>query len=352
MSLAFEVNRSAIDQTRVVSDSVGELQAGEARFRIESVALTANNVTYALFGEQLQYWKFFPASDDWGRLPVWGFAEVVETKTAEVEIGSRWFGFWPLAEQVIMQPSRRGSSLVDRLAHRQELPGTYNRYQLAKAAASKSDAVEMTYRPLYMTAYLIVEQLKSAPESWDLVIVSSASSKTALGTGFVLRESGIPTLGLTSSGNLAAVKSWNVYDDVVSYDDLEATSLSADRIAYVDIAGNATLRRQVHAHASDALLLSLAVGASHHQIDEPSGQLTGPRPELFFAPSVLEAVSSGDRAASFNQAFAASWDQFSALATSWLRPIAVQGVENAGPAYAQVRGGEVQPDQALIINFQ
>ena len=42
-------------------------QEGQALLRIESFGLTSNDITYAVFGEAMNYWGFFPASDpDWG----------------------------------------------------------------------------------------------------------------------------------------------------------------------------------------------------------------------------------------------------------------------------------------------
>jgi len=47
-----------------------ELQPGQARLHIDHFALTANNITYAAFGEAMGYWQFFPASSGWGCIPV------------------------------------------------------------------------------------------------------------------------------------------------------------------------------------------------------------------------------------------------------------------------------------------
>ena len=68
------VQRNDLRQTRWVSDEAvanAPLPAGAVRFRIDAFALTANNITYAAFGEAMNYWRFFPADDAaWGRVPV------------------------------------------------------------------------------------------------------------------------------------------------------------------------------------------------------------------------------------------------------------------------------------------
>ena len=48
------------------------LGADEVLLEVSAFALTANNITYAVVGEQMAYWQFFPAEEGWGRIPVWG----------------------------------------------------------------------------------------------------------------------------------------------------------------------------------------------------------------------------------------------------------------------------------------
>ncbi len=49
-----------------------ELQSGQVLLRVDKFAFTSNNITYAVFGDAMQYWNFFPAPAGWGRVPVWG----------------------------------------------------------------------------------------------------------------------------------------------------------------------------------------------------------------------------------------------------------------------------------------
>ena len=53
------------------------LQPGQIRLSVERFALTTNNITYAVAGDMLDYWGFFPVepgADDtrWGRIPAMG----------------------------------------------------------------------------------------------------------------------------------------------------------------------------------------------------------------------------------------------------------------------------------------
>ena len=60
--------------------------------------MTANNVTYALMGDAMHYWDFFPAEPGLGLVPLWGFADVVASSTDGVEVGTRVYGYLPAVE--------------------------------------------------------------------------------------------------------------------------------------------------------------------------------------------------------------------------------------------------------------
>ena len=50
--------------------------------------MTANNITYAVMGDVMSYWDFFPTGEEgWGVLPTWGFAEVEASEAEGVEEG-------------------------------------------------------------------------------------------------------------------------------------------------------------------------------------------------------------------------------------------------------------------------
>ncbi|MCR9127813.1 MAG: DUF2855 family protein, partial [Rhodobacteraceae bacterium] len=80
------------DITRIQTDfaAAPALAEGQARLRLESFALTANNVTYAAVGFQIGYWQFFPTEvADHGLVPVWGVAVVAESRSGAQAGGPR-----------------------------------------------------------------------------------------------------------------------------------------------------------------------------------------------------------------------------------------------------------------------
>ena len=63
-------------ETRIEQLPVLPLQDGETLLQVSGVALTTNNITYALLGDTMQYWSFFPThAAEWGQMPAWGFPD-------------------------------------------------------------------------------------------------------------------------------------------------------------------------------------------------------------------------------------------------------------------------------------
>ena len=150
---------------------------GEALFRIERFALTANNVTYAAHGVDMAYWGFFPAPEGFGIVPVWGFAIVIESRAEGLAAGQRFYGYWPMASHAVLRPGRiNPRGFVDMAQHRRNLPQVYNNY-VAASDDYGPETVQALFRPLYTTSFVLDLMLQDSPA--DTLVLTSASSKTA-----------------------------------------------------------------------------------------------------------------------------------------------------------------------------
>ena len=281
----FEVRKDDLRQTRFSEGEPrrDEIADGEAQLEIVKFGFTANNITYGTIADLIGYWQFFPVADPaYGRIPVWGYGDVLASRAAGVEPGQRFYGYFPMSTHLTVKPDAGKSGFVDAAPHRAELPAVYNRYVRVEPGQPYEDAT-MILRPLFSTGWLIAEYLKDA----DRVIVSSASSKTAYSTAFVLAEKDIPTTGLTSPRNRDYTTSLDLYDEVITYDEV-ATGLSGPGV-YVDFAGNVDISRAVHERAE--LTKSVQVGLTHWEGERPTGDLPDPHPEFFFAPAHIERLS-------------------------------------------------------------
>ena len=302
----FQVSRANLRESRVVPDpdapAARPLADGQARLRIDAFALTSNNITYAAFGEAMKYWDFFPTGDaHWGCIPVWGFADVVESRAEGVAVGERLYGYWPMGRFLVVQPVRVGKhGFVDGSAHRAALPAVYNQIQRCAADpgyVAAQEAQQALLRPLFTTSFLIDDFLDDHGFfGARQVLLSSASSKTAFGTALCLAlrrgQAGAPrVVGLTSPANLDFCRSLGVYDEVRTYDAAPAMDTQLPSV-YVDFAGNAALRRAIHVHFGDALRYSCSVGGTHWDELGSGRDLPGPRPTLFFAPERIARRSA------------------------------------------------------------
>ena len=127
---------------------------------VQRFAFTANNSIYASFGDTMNNWKFFPKPDAaWGSLPVWGFADVLESACGGVAAGGCFYGYYPMTSLTVLLPTRvTAHGLYDAALHRAELHLVYNH-----SAASRSDPlhsvntedIQALLRPLFVTSFLI-----------------------------------------------------------------------------------------------------------------------------------------------------------------------------------------------------
>ncbi|MGB7406744.1 MAG: DUF2855 family protein, partial [Pacificimonas sp.] len=347
------------DITSAATDDAGSARAladGEALFRVDRVALTANNVTYAAAGDMMGYWRFFPMPDGQGGLPVWGYGDCVASEAKGLKKGDRAYGYWPLAEQLIVQVADvDGQGFSDATPHRDGLSPVYNRYDRVDADADDThENVTALFRPLFTTGWLIAQQLEGANDyGATQVILSSASSKTALACAWSLarREEDRPQIiGLTSSGNVDFCKALCIYDHVVTYEEIGKIPDDQPSV-FVDFAGNADVRLAVHERLTTRLGRSITVGMTHWDEARPEGgaALPGPEPKMFFAPDVMTEESRRLGADGFRRAMAGAWSDFAAFISPHMSVTTIDGIDAARDAYVRLAKGEVSGTDALII---
>ena len=209
MATSFQINRSSIRDSQFVDHGHRDLVAGEVRFDIDFVALTSNNVTYAVAGDMLDYWGFFPVDLPWGHVPAMGYGTVVESANPEVEEGTRHFGFFPMADQHIVLAKGTEAGMFDIGEHRSRHAPAYRQFaDVAKDPSYDADreAHVALLRGLFLTGWL-AEDLLFDNDNFgaEATIITSASSKTSIAMGWTVNERGGHSIGLTSERNRAFV---------------------------------------------------------------------------------------------------------------------------------------------------
>lgn len=351
----FEVNRQDFRETQAVKGSTQALEAGQVRIEIERFALTANNVSYASAGDMLDYWGFFPTTAPWGRIPVMGLGSVVESEHPGVALGGQYFGFYPMANEVVLTVEPRGTSFRDVGAHRSEHAATYTTFsdvsEDASFRAEKADEY-LLLRGLFMTSFLIDDFLSDTDFSGaSQTLITSASSKTSISLAVCLaKREGHRAIGLTSERNREFVEALGFYDQVVTYDEIGQLDSTVSS-TLVDMAGSTSIRADVHNHFGDNLKVSILVGATHWEDTVPTGALAGPVPEFFFAPTQVAKRSSEWGPQVLAERIATSFNELLDGTQEWLSVEEPKGVEALEAVYRTFLEGVSDPRVGYVVNL-
>jgi hypothetical protein len=356
--------KDALSRSGIVMERIDlRPAAGEVILKVDRVALTTNNITYAAFGDAMGYWNFFPTQEaDWGHMPAWGFADIVASAAPGVEVGERFFGYFPLARHLRVQPERISErGFYDGAEHRRSLTSAYNQYTRCSrdpAHARADENILMLVRPLFVTSYMLADFLQdNAFFGARRLVISSASSKTAYGTAFCLQdETKVELTALTSERNRNFVETLGCYHRTVTYGDLE--SIAADQpTLYVDFSGDEALRARVHRHFGPALVYDCYAGSAQNTQFLRKQNLPGPDPKFFFAPTQIRKRNADWGYDGFNQRFNSAQQRFirrlvspsDATAQPWMQVIEHRGLEAARKVIAELHDGKADPAVGHVV---
>jgi hypothetical protein len=358
-STDFVVARNDLQQYKVIETSLPDAATvpdDALLVKVTRFALTANNITYAVLGDQMKYWQLFPAPEGFGNIPVWGFGEVIASKHPDIVVGESLFGYFPMATHLVIEAADvRKRGLRDAAAHRQGVAPVYNAYTRVSgdpAFAGRQGDWQALLRPLFMLSFLVDDFLAEndfyAARS---VLLSSASSKTAFGLAHLLHlRDGIKVIGLTSASNTKFVESLGCYHEVVTYD--RVTSLPSNvPMAFVDMAGNSELRERLHRHFGDQMKYSGRIGLTHRSSSPDEPALPGAKPTWFFAPDQIRKRAKEWGPGGIEARFGAAWAGFAPKLDQWLTVTEGRGPAAVQTAYLDTLNGRVPPDRGHILSL-
>jgi hypothetical protein len=358
-STDFVVARNDLQQCRLIETALPDLDSLPAEsllVKVDRFAFTANNITYAVLGDELKYWQLFPAPDGFGNIPVWGFGEVLASRHPGIEEGERLFGYLPMATHLLIEAtdvSKRG--LRDAAAHRQGVAPVYNAYARVSgdpAFAGRQGDYQALLRPLFMLS-LLVDDFLAENEFFGArrVLLSSASSKTAFGLAHLLhRRSSMRVIGLTSAANLSFVASLGCYDEVVPYDGIAALPPDTP-VAFVDMAGNGALRAGLHRHFGGQMRYSGRVGLTHRGSAVDEAELPGARPQWFFAPDQIRKRAKQWGPGGIEARLGAAWSGFVPMLEASLRIVEGRGPKAVREVYLDTLNGRIPPEQGHMLSL-
>ncbi len=349
----FHIGKANIRNTQFVDVTPAPLAEGAARLKLDLFALTSNNITYAAMGEgMLGYWDFFPAPEGFGKVPVWGFATVIESKAPDIAIGARYYGYYPLAETLDVVPRKTATGFIDTAPHRAAKAALYNVYTDVTLDPSYDENYEpeqTLFRPLYATGWWAADCVQQNQTRG--VVLSSASSKTALATAHQLRQlGGAEIIGLTSPGNEVYVRESGLYHRTELYSDA-ATLKAPAPSTFVDFLGRSELTATVHRALSHGLKRSIVIGVTDWEATRaaPSEPLPGPKPEFFFVPTYAAERLKADP--QLGPAMQRDLCKFYPASHAFVDVQRITGASAIRAAWSRLAAGELAPREGLVLSF-
>lgn len=349
-----DLKTAAVFETRLPA----QLAAGEILLAVDRFSMTSNNITYAAFGDRMKYWDFYPTDEGWGIIPVWGYADVLASSANKVAVGSRYYGYYPMASHAVLSlTSATSTGFIEGTPLRRPLAAVYNQYLAAPSGPGRdihAENLQALLKPLFSTSWLIADFLAdNFYFDAATVILSSASSKTAYCAAHALQQVSGPrprVVGLTSARNVAFTRKLGVYDDVCDYDQVATLDATIPAV-YVDMSGDAALRTAIHTHFGDRLAYSCSVGGTHWEALAGGGALPGPRPALFFAPAQIKKRATDWGGAELQARLGAAWEAAQPMLAGSVHVVEQQGTDAVLAVYRSLLAGDVAPRDGHVLRF-
>ena len=365
------VDQQHLANTNVVSRdiNINDLQQDEVLLETDSFGFSANNITYAALGFKMGYWGFFPAKSDndvdeahgFGIVPVWGFATVKASCHSDIKVGEKVFGYLPMASHWVIKAGKVAPhGFSDIHEKRKSISPVYDQYIRCAADPSYNkdrEAWQLNFRPLYMTSFVLDDYVAEKAKG-EILLLSSASSKTALGTAQPLkdqkasRNASYKVVGLTSTSNVDMVKTSGCYDEVYSYDDLNALTSDSSNSRYwlLDFAANGTLINNLSELLGDNLSEVTLIGATDWKAEEkPNPKLLNA--EIFFAPARVKLRQGEWGHEVFLAKYASAWKHFAEKVSDQFYEQSHSGTDAITQLYLETLNGTAQTKALNVVTF-
>ena len=359
-TLALDIDDFRQSRVETQPQLTNDLAKDEIRVRIDKLAMTANSISYGFAGKSglIRYLDIYPASDGYANLPCWGYGDIVQSSHPDITAGDRIYGFLPIASHVTMIPGEVShGGFTDTRACRAVVPPFYNEYAFTKTEPGYSAQFEeatVLFRPLFGTSFL----MQSYCEDHNFygakrIIVTSASAKTAMGFGYLMRKNfpgTIETIGLTSSKNKAFVEGLDCYDTVLTYDEVPLISVGTETVIF-DVAGNADVVAALHTRLGETIPYSGAVGKTHWNAGAfgANRDLPGAKPVFWSAPDQIAVLRERIGSGAMMRQMGAAMIDFMIAASGWIRMSESHGPKAMTEKIRDMLDGNVGAEEGIIL---
>lgn len=355
LNATFLVHKKELGNAKLVNTPIPEIGEQEILFQIDKYVLSSNNITYAVTGYQFKYWEFFPTEEPFGIIPVWGVARVIESKHPDIKVGERFFGYFPMSRVLKAEIGNiTPHGFMEKSAHRKGLMAIYNYYTNLGANTPADTTVEdysLVSRITFSTSFLLYHLLKD--ESFfgaDQIILTSASSKTALGLAYLLRQNqptdGKKLIGLTSPRNLDFVKAVGYYDEVVAYADLE-NKIPAHSSTVLDFSGNSELLIRMNDLLKEKLQHTTLIGITDWRAEKAFAKL--PNTAGFHAGIQSQKKKKEWGLEKMTQLIGKELAGFIKSTSAWMSLHYIKDADALAQFYQELLKGQISPHKGYIV---
>ena len=350
------VNKNNLFDISQMQSDLAKIKEGEVLFEIKEYAFTANNVTYAVCGNNLKYWDFFPAETPNGIIPVWGYAKIIDSNVDEIKNGNVYYGFFPTSGYLVVQPGKVNPfGFSDLTTHRQHLSPIYNHYS-SLAADPTYNEINKPYipivKPLFTTSFLIYHFLSESNFfETDQIILTCASSKTALALASMFKSNNVnqKVIGITSKKNVSFVESTNYYDKVLTYENFHE-HLNQIKTIVIDFAGNVELLHQLNDLLKENLPKITLVGLTDWQSDKSFNSLANAK--FFFAPEHVQIRYKTWGREKTQQLLNKSLTNFIAEIKNQIELEYILDLNTLGKLYLNMLKGNMNPQKCYLMRLK
>lgn len=301
---------------------------------VERFALTANVLTYAATGNDYGYWSLYPAASGRGHVPVWGYATGT---TPDDGLSTSVFGLLPMASHVALDLRATRNGWRETSDTRALLNPVYNRYAHAEGTIAQRNA-NMLFRPLLIAAFVLDQWLQEeARFGADAILVTSASSKTALGLA-MLAQNHTSVIGVTAPSRLDFVRDTEMFDTVLPYG---GAVTREGTVAIVDFAGDDRMLADMQRQLGNRCKRVVRIGRTHWSAPScDAGR--------FFAPVHIERLVRAWGAEAFEERLSTTIDRFETLSAAWFTKRYLDGADAILKGYRELADGLIDPATLLI----
>ena len=179
--------------------------------------------------------------------PCWGRCKVYRSNHPDIQEGSTYYGFWPLAAYCVRSVCDVDDQAFIAYLNLPTFSGPKEWLKLIKMEDDSNAMDNYEYMKIGITYARELEDMNYFDA--ERLVISSASSASGQIIAMCLKElnPSFTVIGLTSERNLEFVKQFSYFDEVYTYDEIKS-SPNANKSLYFDALGWESVTKDVFEH--------------------------------------------------------------------------------------------------------